>query len=262
MTAVEAIHAGPLPVRRQKQLRDIVLQEGVVRLQDLCRRLGASPATIRRDLLELETHGRLRRVHGGAVSVEAHPDEPVFEDKAALAAREKRGIAGAALALVTPGSTVYLDGGSTVLELARLLAERTDVTVVTNSLQAAIELSRRGPRLILLGGQLRRLSQTLVGPLTQTVLDQLHVDLAFMGTYGLSPEQGLTTTDPDEAFTKRAVQARAGVVVVMADSRKLGTVSFARSGDLDDVDVLVTDRRADPKLLRALRKRIRKVILA
>ena len=102
--------------------------------------------------------------------------------------REKRRIAEAALEFIEPGDTIYLDGGSTVLELARLLRERTNLTVVTNSLHAAHELAGRGPRLIVIGGELRRLSQTLVGPLTRLVLQELHLDKAFMGTIGFALE--------------------------------------------------------------------------
>src|SRR5208282_1216045 len=109
---------------------------------------------------ELDRMGAIRRVHGGAVSVEGRLEEPVFEDKTAQAVREKRRIAKAALEFIDPGDTIYLDGGSTVLELARLLRDRTNITVLTNSLHAAVELAGRGPRQIVAGGELRRLSQT------------------------------------------------------------------------------------------------------
>jgi DeoR/GlpR family transcriptional regulator of sugar metabolism len=190
----------------------------------------------------LEQSGAIRRVHGGAVSVESRMDEPVFADKTSLATREKRRIAEAALTFVAPGDTIYLDGGSTVLELARLLRERTNLTVVTNSLHAAYELAGRGPRLILIGGELRRLSQALVGPLTRLVLHELHLDKAFMGTIGFTLKEGLTTTDPSEAFTKEIVMGQARQVIVLADSSKAGKISFARAGRWDKVQVLITDQ--------------------
>jgi DeoR/GlpR family transcriptional regulator of sugar metabolism len=107
---------------------------------------------------------------------------------------------------------------------------------------------------IVVGGELRRLSQTLVGPLSRPVLDSLHVDLAFMGTIGLDAEAGLTTTDPAEAFTKEQVLRRAGRVILLADRAKLGQVSFVRAGRLEQVDVLVTDRGIDAAWRRALRR--------
>jgi DeoR/GlpR family transcriptional regulator of sugar metabolism len=140
------------------------------------------------------------------------------------------------------------------LELARLLANRTDITVVTNSLRAAAELSGRGPRLILLGGELRRLSQTVVGPLTAALLEQLHFNLAFMGTMGLTDKEGLTTSDPAEAFTKRLAMQRAQRVVLLTDSGKVGQVAFAQAGRLTDIHVLITDKNVKPELARQLRK--------
>ena len=251
-----------LAPERQKQLREIIRQKGVARVEELCKLLSASAATVRRDLQQLENDGRIRRVHGGALSLESGLEEPLFDDKASIAPIEKRRIANGALALIRAGDTIYLDGGSTLLELARLLVERVDVTVVTNSLRAAVELSGRGPRLILVGGELRRLSQTTVGPLTTALLKELHVTTAFMGTIGVTLDKGLSTTDPDEAFTKQYVLSTADSVVLLADSTKLGRASFAKAGDWDDVDVLITDKKADMKFVRIARKKGLKVLVA
>jgi DeoR/GlpR family transcriptional regulator of sugar metabolism len=243
-----------LAPQRWDNLRALIRDSGVIRVEDLCRRLKVSPATVRRDLDQLERGGAIRRVHGGAVSVESRLDEPVFADKTSLAAREKRRIAEAALRFVEPGDTIYLDGGSTVLEMARLLRERPNLTVVTNSLYAAHELAGRGPRLIVIGGELRRLSQTMVGPLTRLVLHELHLDKAFMGTLGFALKEGLTTTDPSEAFTKKLVMDQARQVIVLADSSKAGKVSFASAGGWANVHVLVTDKQMDKDFARELLK--------
>jgi len=234
-----------LAPQRWDDLRALIRQRGVIRVEDLCRELRVSAATVRRDLDELDRMGAIRRVHGGAVSVESRLEEPVFEDKTAQAVREKRRIAKAALEFIEPGDTIYLDGGSTVLELARLLRDRTNITVLTNSVHAAVELAGRGPRLIVVGGELRRLSQTLVGPLTQLILRELHLDKAFMGTIGFSLKEGLTTTDSSEAFTKEIVLGQARRVFVMADGSKAGKVSFACAGRWEQVHTLITDRPVD-----------------
>lgn len=243
-----------LATQRHDNLRELIRGSGVIRVEEICRRLGISPATARRDLDELEAAGAIRRVHGGAVSVESRLEEPLFDDKASIAAREKNKIAQAALQFVENDDTIYLDGGSTVLELARLLRERTNITVVTNSLRAAIELSGRGPRLILIGGELRRLSQTMVGPLTRFALHELHVDKAFMGTIGFTLAEGLTTTDPSEAFTKELVMSRARQVILLADSAKAGKVSFACAGRLENVHVLITDKQLNKDFAKELTK--------
>jgi DeoR/GlpR family transcriptional regulator of sugar metabolism len=240
--------------KRHDNLRELIRGSGVIRIEEICRRLGISPATARRDLDELEAAGAIRRVHGGAVSVESRLEEPMFDDKASIATKEKHSIAKAALQFVENGDTIFLDGGSTVLEFARLLRDRSNITVVTNSLRAAHELAGRGPRLILIGGELRRLSQTMVGSLTRFALQELHVDKAFMGTIGLTLKEGLTTTDPSEAFTKELVTSRARQVILLADSGKAGKVSFARAGRLENVHVFITDKQLDKNFAKELTK--------
>jgi len=244
-----------LAAKRLDRLRELIRQSRVVGVEEASRRLRVSAATVRRDLDQLENLGEVQRVHGGAVGIDSLLQEPLFDDKTALAAKQKHRIARAALKFIKANHTVYLDGGSTVLELARMIRDRTSLTVVTNSLRAALELAAPGPRLILIGGELRRLSQTMVGPLTRQLLDQLNVDVAFMGTIGLSLEAGLTTTDPAEAYTKELVMAKAREVVLLADSTKLGRVSFAQAGRLDCVRTLITDSRADQQLVAELHKK-------
>lgn len=243
-----------LAAERGEKLQRILRQQRIVRVETLCRDLKVSPATVRRDLALLERKGALQRVHGGAVVVESGLDEPLFDDKTAIAAAEKKRIALKAHALIQPNDSVFLDGGSTVLELCRLLREQSGVTVVTNSLRVALELAGGGPRCIVVGGELRRLSQTFVGTLTQRLLDGIHVDTAFIGTIGLSAANGLTTTDPREAFTKGLIMEHARQVVLLADSSKVGKVSFARFGGWDCVDTVITDKGIGRAETAALRK--------
>ncbi len=226
-----------------------------MRVDVLSAEMGVSSATVRRDLAELDLRGHVRRVHGGAVSLEGRMEEPVFDDKAALAAREKQQIAETARRLIQPADSIFLDGGSTVLALARMLTDMTKLTVVTNSLRVASTFAPGGPNMILVGGEFRRLSQTFVGSLTRPLLEQLHVDTAFMGTIGLSHEHGMTTTDPREAQTKEWVMAKAERVVLLSDSSKIGKVSFVGFGSLDSVDVLVTDSGIGQADARVYKKR-------
>jgi DeoR family fructose operon transcriptional repressor len=243
-----------LAPERMDKITQILRQERVVRVRQLCQRIGVSPATIRRDLNEMETRGLVRKVHGGAVAVDARLDEPVFDDKTGLQAAEKQRIAAQALEYVRPRDTIFLDGGSTILALAGQLQSMKQLTVVTNSLRVASLLSGSGPRLIVVGGELRSLSQTFVGPLTAHTLRHLHVDTAFMGTIGLTAREGLTTTDPREAFTKELVIANARRVVLLADGSKLGAVSFVSFAPASAVDILLTDAGAPRPVLRDLRK--------
>jgi DeoR family fructose operon transcriptional repressor len=124
------------------------------------------------------------------------------------------------------------------------------------------ELVGRGPRLLVVGGELRPTSRAIVGPLTRHLLDRIHVDRALMGTYAVSLDDDLTTTDPAEAFTKELVLTRASEVILLADSSKLGSRSFVASGRLADVDVLITDSGIDRATARALARRGIRVITA
>ncbi len=245
-----ARHLAP---QRQQRILDIVSARRAARLEDLSSALGVSVATARRDVDELASRGLLRRVHGGAVAVDGQR-EPHFEAKAVEAAAEKDRIAARAVGLLDPDDTVYLDSGSTVLAVARLLRGWDRLTVVTNSLPVAIELGGHGPSLILVGGEFRATSQAFVGPLSRYLLEHLHVTKALIGTYAVTVEDGLSTTDAAEAFTKSLAVDRATEVILLADSRKLGTHSFVHAGSLDQVDVLVTDAGIDDHFARALQK--------
>jgi DeoR/GlpR family transcriptional regulator of sugar metabolism len=251
-----------LAAARRERLGVIVETRRAVRLEELSSALGVSQATVRRDLNELAGGGRLRRVHGGAVAVGGRLDEPHFDVKAMAAAPEKSRIAARAVGLLAPDDTVYLDSGSTVLEAARLLHGWDRLTVVTNSLPVANELLGRGPRIILVGGEVRERSQAVVGPLTRRLLEEVHVDRALMGTFAFSLEDGMTTTDPGEAFTKELVLGRAREVILLADSTKFGSRSLIRAGRLDAVDILVTDDGMDDRAARTLARLGIKVIKA
>jgi DeoR family fructose operon transcriptional repressor len=243
-----------LAPQRREHIRLLVRESGIARVEDLRRELKVSVATVRRDLEVLEEEGLLRRVHGGAVSMESRLEEAVFDDKTNQFSIEKRAIAEKAYKLIGQEESLYLDGGSTTLCLARLLKERNDLTVVTNSLRAAAELADSGPRVILTGGELRRISQTMVGPLTSAVLEQVRVDKAFMGTMGFCLKNGLTTTDPNEAFVKSLVAEQANQVVLLADSSKAEKVSFARVSDWDRVDLLISDAMLPAVFSKSLSK--------
>jgi len=228
---------------RWRKLRGLLRERGILRVEELASELGVSAATVRRDLAALEVSGELRRIHGGAMAPEGRDEEPLFDDKTSMAAQEKGRIAEAAFKLIGPRDIVYLDGGSTILALARLLTSQTQLTVVTNSLRVAQVFSSGGPRMILTGGECRLLSQTFVGPLTRAVLDQMHIDIAFMGTIGVSGGAGMTTTDPAEAFTKEQAMARASRTVLLADSSKFGKTSFVRFGTLKNLSAVISDKQ-------------------
>jgi DeoR/GlpR family transcriptional regulator of sugar metabolism len=229
-----------LTAEREHRILQLLKGQRVVSVAELSGTLGVSEATVRRDLHELALRGALTRVRGGASIGDDPRVEPLFADKEGKQSAEKEGIARRALELIQDHDCIYLDGGSTVLALARLLDERLDLTIVTNSLMAAAELMESRHRLILVGGEFRAISRTLVGPLSQPIVAALNVDKAFMGTIGFVAADGLTTTDPNEAFTKTEIMKRADRVILLADHTKFGKRSLARSEGA--IHAIVTDR--------------------
>ncbi|MDA3798031.1 MAG: DeoR/GlpR family DNA-binding transcription regulator [Kiritimatiellae bacterium] len=226
---------------RFEEIKRLLKGKHVLSVVELSETLGVSQATIRRDLVELEKVGALKRVHGGAMEIESRLMEMTFDDKARVAGEEKDCIAGKALEFVPSDGSIFLDGGSTVLALARLLVDMKDLTVVTNSIRVATLFSGGGPRVILVGGELRKRSQTFVGALTGAILENLHVDIAFMGALGVSADSGMTTTDPREAYTKDLVLKNANKSVLLVDGSKVDKVSFVKFGDLKKLNCIITD---------------------
>jgi len=241
------------PEREQMILQ--LLGETGKTITELSLGIGVSEATVRRDLDSLDAQGKVTRVHGGAVRAQFPRTEPVFSQKASLHAVEKEDIARHAAGMVCDHETIYLDGGSTVQAMAKHLSGRRSLTIVTNSLTAVFELLDSPHKVIITGGELRSISRTLVGPLTARIIGSLHIDKAFMGTIGLTADEGASTTDPNEAFTKETAMSRADKVVLLADSSKVGVPSFSRSGTLEDIDILVTDRGISKTHRKALEEK-------
>jgi DeoR/GlpR family transcriptional regulator of sugar metabolism len=231
------------------------LGEGIQTITELSKKLNVSEATVRRDLQSLELQGKAKRVHGGAVRTKFPRTEPLFTEKAGFQTTEKQSIADKALDFIANDDTIFLDGGSTVLGIAKKLKNKKNLTVVTNSLMAAAELMESGHQLIIVGGEFRPLSRTVVGPLTARLIEPLSISKAFMGTIGFSLEDGISTTAPSEAYTKELVMHKAAKVIVLADSSKIGTPSLVTSGSLDDIDVLITDSGITEKAVKELQKK-------
>jgi DeoR family transcriptional regulator of aga operon len=237
---------------RLSAILDQVGQRGSVDVGELAAALGVSGATVRRDLQSLSRSQLLVRTHGGAVANEVGDEVPT-RVKAALRLPEKRRIGRAAADLVPDGAVVGMTGGTTALELARALAARRGITVVTNAINIANELvGHAGLRLVVIGGIVRQ-SYELVGPAAEAMLANYHLDIAFIGVDGLTPEEGCTTYDELEAQTDLAFLRRSRRNVVITDSSKIGRVTFARISLLSGVTDVVTDQGAHPEQLAALR---------
>jgi DeoR/GlpR family transcriptional regulator of sugar metabolism len=245
------------PVRRARLAR-LVAARGFVRVSDVAEELEVSEVTLRGDLSALEQQGLVVRVHGGAMPTSAIvAEESSIESSLGRDEAAKRGIGAAAAQLVSSGESVFVDAGSTALALAVALVERRelhDVTLVTSGLSTALVLEAGMPRftVIVTGGTLRPLQHSLVNPFAAPMLEQLHLDWAFIGCNGVD-ETGVTNVNIPEAEIKTIVMRRARRKVVLADTSKLGRRELAVIAGPGDYDTLVTDAAAPASLLDPLR---------
>jgi DeoR family fructose operon transcriptional repressor len=230
------------PEERQQWIVEHARSVGRVEVANLSDELDVTTETIRRDLKVLERHGLLRRVHGGAIPVERLGFEPGLATRDAVLTAEKERIAKAALAELPAEGSILLDAGTTTARLADALPVDRELVVLTNGLPIAMALSSR-PNLtvLLIGGRVRGRTLAAVDSWALAALADSYVDVAFLGTNGVSVERGLTTPDTTEAAVKRAMVSASRRVVLLADHTKVGNDHLAKFANLEDVDVMVTD---------------------
>ncbi len=229
---------------RQQAIASLVIANGRASVAELAQSYDVTTETVRRDLAALDKAGVLRRVHGGAVPVRAlHLVEAGVGERETTRAEHKDAIARAAADLLpASGATILLDAGTTTARIAAHLPDDRELVVVTNSVPIAARLAAmRSVSLQLLGGRVRGLTHATVGEQALRVLDTLRVDMAFIGTNGISARHGLSTPDSDEAAVKRAMVSAANYVVAVADSSKIGREDFVSFTPLSSVDTLITD---------------------
>ncbi|SFF86921.1 DeoR/GlpR family DNA-binding transcription regulator [Blastococcus tunisiensis] len=252
------------PEERQQAIAQLVGQRGRLSVTATAEQFGVTTETVRRDLAVLERAGMLRRVHGGAVPVHAVAlVELGLGERTGRLAEQKARIAAAALDFL-PGmnGSIILDGGTTTAALAELLPTDRQLLTVTNAVPIAARLATApGITVHLLGGRVRGVTQCAVGDAGVRTLGNLRVDVAFLGTNGITSTYGFTTPDEDEALVKRAMVHAGQRVVVLADSSKLEQETLVRFAAPEDVDVLVTDDGADRDVLAGLEKSGVEVVL-
>ncbi len=227
----------------------------------LSQELGLSEDTIRRDLRELAGEGLLQRVHGGALP--ASPAVVDFVRRRLIASAGKEAIGRAAARMVRPGQIVFLDGGTTTLELARHLAPGLKALAVTHSPGVAVELAGHpGVEVELIGGRLFKHSVVTMGAAAMEAIARVRADLYFMGITGAHPDLGFTTGDSEEAAMKRALNRQAAETVVLASREKLGAVSPFGVIPLSGADTLIVEKDSPEELIAPYRERGLTVIMA
>lgn len=242
---------------RLNAILEVVAERGQIDVESLSSELTVSRATIRRDLDHLADQQFLTRTRGGAVAHTVSYDLPL-RYKSAKQASEKMRIGAAAAEMVMQGVVIGLNGGTTATEVARAIATRTDlgetatdrpaVTIVTNAVNIAHELTvRPHVKIVVTGGVARQQSFELAGPLASHILEDVSLDIAFLGVDAIDPEHGATAHHEGEADINRLMAARSRQVVVVADSSKVGEQAFARIRRADEVDMLITDTGITPE---------------
>jgi DeoR/GlpR family transcriptional regulator of sugar metabolism len=233
-----------LTAERRQAIVARVARDGRVVASELVTSLGVSEDTVRRDLRELAEQGLLHRVHGGALA--SAPPTGSFTQRLEVSHEEKAALAEAALPLLLGARVIVLDGGTTTLELARRLPLVYDGTVITNSPPVASALANHpAAQVMLVGGRLLKDSQVAVGAAAVEPFRMVRADVCVLGICSLHPDVGVTTSDEEEAYVKRAMVASAGEVIALATADKLRTASPWVVAQLADIDYLVTDGSAE-----------------
>lgn len=227
---------------RQSRIEKYIQQRFSVTVKELSEQFDVSPMTIRRDLELLEQKGQVLRVHGGVVAQSGSLGTNE-EERAVLNISQKALIGEAASRLVEDGQTLFIDAGTTTIELAMRLADRRGLTVVTNSVKVLSALTNSpGINLIGVGGSVYGGAWSFVGPLAEAAIRRFHSDVAFLGISSLSLERGLTEANYFEADIKSLIIQQSQRVVLLADSSKFEKVSPISVAPLSAINTIITDK--------------------
>ena len=242
-----------LTTRRKQHILNLLKRDGQIIAKDLSQELELSEDTIRRDLRELASEGLLQRVHGGALP--ASPAIADFTAPESIATSAKTAIGRAAANMIQAKSVVFVDGGTTAVQLVRHLVPDLEATIVTHSPTIALELVQHpGIEVILIGGKLFKHSVVAIGAVAIEAISRIRADLYFMGATGIHAEVGLSTGDLEEAHVKRALIASAAETIVLASSEKLNAASKYLIAPINQISGLITEKSVPSAVLAPFRK--------
>ncbi len=243
------------PAQRQSEIKRLLLARGALSVEELCALVSASPATIRRDLAHLQNSLGIERTHGGAAIQSLRPAEQNFAYRESQDVKEKRAIADAALKLIEPGSTIFMNDGSSIMAIAKaIVASGIELFVATPAVNVATTLSENPKATVcLLGGFVRQTSLATSGPFAETMAAQINADLALISPDGLGTESGLTFTHASDAALAKCMSNKARRTVAIAVAAKLRRTERVGALPLSAVSEIITGCR-DATLLQTLRK--------
>ncbi len=229
-----------LTPERHQIILNILNDKKNVKIQELVEATSSSESTIRRDLSQLEKEHLLRRVHGGASTLHQTSEEPSLVEKSTKNHQSKVEIATHAANLVRNGDCIFLDAGTTTLEMIPCLKDKS-ITVVTNGLRHLHMLSEYGITTYVTGGYIKHKTGALIGNAAQQSLNGFYFDLAFLGTNGVDLTAGYTTPDPEEAGLKRTALKQAENAYILVDGSKFNEITFTKFADIDEANI-ITDQ--------------------
>ncbi|MFP5266934.1 MAG: transcriptional repressor AgaR [Acidobacteriota bacterium] len=228
---------------RRQHILSLIHTHGKVLVGELSRTLNISQITIRKDLDQLQAQGLIRRSHGGALRLQSGAlIDPTLQEKQKQHSPEKERIAAAAAKMVQEGQCIMLDSGTTTTAVAHALRQFKHLTVITNAMNIATVLADTDFEVILIGGTLRKNSFSLVGPLAEDMLEEMHADTLFLGVDGFDLEIGLSTPNLLESRVNRAMVKASGRVIAVCDSSKFNHRSLSRIVPLSSVHCVITDK--------------------
>ena len=244
-----------LVAERQKKIVELVNERLSIRVTELSKIFSVTEETIRRDLEKLEKEKLLMRSHGGAVSIEKDQGEISYLEREITNAEQKKAIAAAAVRLIEQGDQIVLDASTTAWYVAKELPDMP-LTVLTNSIKVAIELSKKEQiKVISTGGTLLSQSLSYVGPLAERSLSMYHVNKAFLSCKGVHLERGLSDFNESQALLKKQMIEIADETILMVDSSKFGTRAFSQIVPVANIDCIITDSKIDEETKNELEEK-------
>lgn len=255
--------SGMIAAVRRRRIYELALQHGSVSVSELAAELGVADNTIRYDLDALARDGKLVRSHGGAVIKETGLPMPPYSQIRGSNMLEKSWVAAAAIDFLPETGSIFINPGSTTYQLALRIQDQNGLEITTNSPEIATYLAANTRSDInLLGGRMVKESLESDGTLSTDALDRLYWDVAFMGISAIDMDHGITSLNLTCAILENKVMEHSAKVIGLCDSSKLGRFARAKVGELNLLDVFITDKEAKPAAIEALKEQGIEVVLA